>query len=72
MEALSNQPSLDLEGYARLFDVKGALISGDITPAYSTLDNEIITRIMSTVQIAAPGSSGAFIRQYDRGALAPT
>jgi hypothetical protein len=46
MDALSNQPSLDLDGYARLFDVKGALISGDITPAYSTLEDEIIARIM--------------------------
>jgi hypothetical protein len=47
MEKLGEQPFLDLDSYARLFEVKGALISGDITPAYSTLDDEIIARVVS-------------------------
>jgi hypothetical protein len=46
MKKLSDQPFIDLEGYARLFELKGALISGDITPAYSTLNEEIISRIV--------------------------
>ena len=46
MKKLSDQPFIDLEGYARLFELKGSLISGDITPAYSTLNEEIISRIV--------------------------
>jgi hypothetical protein len=46
MKKLSDQPFIDLEGYARLFQLKGSLISGDITPAYSTLNEEIISRIV--------------------------
>jgi len=45
MQRLSEQSSLDLDGYAQLFQVKGTLISGDITPAYSTLTDEIIGQI---------------------------
>jgi hypothetical protein len=45
LNRLSDQPFIDLDGYAQLFEVKGSLISGDITPAYSTLEDEIIARI---------------------------
>jgi Sulfotransferase family len=43
---LSAAPSIDLENYARLFEPKGSLLSGDITPTYSTLSDEIIRRIV--------------------------
>ena len=46
MKKLTDEPFLDLEGYAQLFELKGSLISGDITPAYSTLNEEIISRIV--------------------------
>ena len=36
---------LDLDSYGRLFCHKGALLSGDISPAYSTLTDEIIERV---------------------------
>jgi hypothetical protein len=36
----------DLEAYARLFSLKGDLLSGDITPDYSTLTERQIARIM--------------------------
>jgi Sulfotransferase family len=44
---LSALPYLDLQSYARLFEAKGSLLSGDITPAYSTLNDELIGRIAS-------------------------
>jgi Sulfotransferase family len=37
---------LDFEHYARLFEPKGPLLSGDISPNYSTLSHEIIRRIV--------------------------
>ncbi len=43
---LSSQPYLDLESYSILFEAKGALLSGDITPGYSTLNDEVIERVM--------------------------
>jgi hypothetical protein len=42
---LANRSYIDLENYARLFEPKGPLLSGDITPAYSMLNDEIIERI---------------------------
>lgn len=42
---LSAHPSIDLEGYADLFELKNGLISGDITPGYSILDNALIEQI---------------------------
>ena len=36
----------DLEAYARLFALKGDLLSGDITPDYSTLNERRIARIV--------------------------
>jgi hypothetical protein len=38
---------LDLDSYGRLFCHKGPLLSGDISPAYSTLTDEIIERVVN-------------------------
>ena len=46
MESLSAKPFLDLERYARLFEPKGPLLSGDISPNYSTLSKEVIRRVV--------------------------
>src|SRR6266566_10071429 len=43
---LSAKSHVDLEDYARLFESKGSLLSGDITPAYSMLSDETIERIV--------------------------
>jgi len=45
-EILSGRPDIDLAGYASLFRAKGNLFSGDITPGYSTLPEEMIERIV--------------------------
>jgi hypothetical protein len=45
MNSLSAKPYIDFEHYARLFDPKGQLLSGDISPNYSTLSNDVIRRI---------------------------
>lgn len=37
---------IDLDEYARLFDLKGRRLSGDITPGYSTLDESTIEAIV--------------------------
>jgi hypothetical protein len=47
IKRLSARSHLDLEHYARLFAAKGSLLSGDITPAYSMLNEEVIERIVS-------------------------
>ena len=47
MKSLSARPTIDLENYGRLFQPKGPLLSGDVTPAYSMLDDEIIQQITS-------------------------
>jgi Sulfotransferase family len=47
IKRLSERSHIDLEDYARLFDPKGLLLSGDITPAYSMLHDEVIERIVS-------------------------
>ena len=46
MEDLLAHPEIDMAGYAKLFAPKGSLLSGDITPGYSTLPEEIIERIV--------------------------
>jgi hypothetical protein len=46
MKSLSERSHIDVENYARLFEPKGSLLSGDITPAYSMLNDEIIQRIV--------------------------
>jgi Sulfotransferase family len=43
---LSMQRHIDLDSYGRLFCHKGPLLSGDISPAYSTLTDEIIERVV--------------------------
>jgi Sulfotransferase family len=43
---LSARPYFDMESYARLFAYKGSRLSGDITPAYSMLNEEIIERVV--------------------------
>ena len=43
---LSAKPYIDLENYARLFEPKGSLLSGDISPNYSTLTNGVIRRVV--------------------------
>jgi hypothetical protein len=45
METLLARSEIDLEGYAQLFASKKSLLSGDITPGYSTLPDEIVERI---------------------------
>src|SRR6266702_6580876 len=47
IKSLSERPYIDLESYARLFEAKGSLLSGDISPTYSTLNDEIIQRVIS-------------------------
>jgi hypothetical protein len=44
--SLSAKPHIDLEHYARLFEPKGPLLSGDISPNYSTLSDEVIRRVI--------------------------
>jgi len=43
---LSAKPYIDIENYARLFEPKGSLLSGDISPNYSTLTNGVIRRVV--------------------------
>lgn len=38
-------PPGDFDAYVRLFEPKGRLLSGDVTPGYSTLDEELIGRL---------------------------
>jgi len=47
IRSLSGQFHIDLENYARLFEPKGSLLSGDISPTYSMLNDEIIEPIVS-------------------------
>jgi Sulfotransferase family len=47
MENLSVRSYLDLDSYGRLFCHKGPLLSGDISPAYSTLNEEIVERVVN-------------------------
>ena len=44
---LSDQSYIDLENYGQLFRHKGAHLSGDISPAYSILNDEIIERAVN-------------------------
>src|SRR5882762_4090394 len=46
IKSLSGEPYIDLEHYARLFEPKGSLLSGDISPNYSTLSNEVIRQVV--------------------------
>ncbi len=44
---LSMRSHIDLEEYGQLFCYKGPLLSGDISPAYSTLNDEIVERVVN-------------------------
>jgi hypothetical protein len=46
LKNLSAQPTINLENYGRLFEPKESLLSGDISPNYSTLRNEVIRRVV--------------------------
>jgi hypothetical protein len=48
MKNLSALSYINLENYGRLFEYKGSLVSGDISPAYSTLSDEIIQRVVNS------------------------
>jgi sulfotransferase family protein len=48
MKNLSGLSYIDLENYGRLFEHKGSLVSGDISPAYSTVSDEIIQRVVNS------------------------
>jgi hypothetical protein len=43
---LSMRSHIDLDRYGRLFCHKGSLLSGDISPAYSTLSDEVIEKVV--------------------------
>jgi hypothetical protein len=47
IKGLSAESHIALENYARLFEPKGSLLSGDISPTYSMLNDEIIERVAS-------------------------
>jgi hypothetical protein len=47
IKRLSARSYIDLENYGRLFEPKGSLLSGDISPTYSMLSDEVIERIVS-------------------------
>jgi hypothetical protein len=47
LNSLSTGPGIDLGNYARLFEPKGSLLSGDISPNYSTLSNDIIGQVVA-------------------------
>ena len=46
LKNLSAQPTIDFENYGRLFEPKESLLSGDISPNYSTLSNEVIRQVV--------------------------
>ena len=46
LNSLSAKPDVDLENYGRLFKSRGSLLSGDISPNYSTLSSKLIRQIV--------------------------
>jgi hypothetical protein len=46
LQRLSAEPGIDLENYGRLFEPKASLLSGDISPNYSTLSSEVIRQVV--------------------------
>lgn len=46
IKSLSAKSSIDFPHYAQLFEPKGPLLSGDISPNYSTLPGKLIRRIV--------------------------
>ncbi len=47
MESLCAQQHIDLDRYAQLFAPKGSLLSGDVSPAYCIVPEEIIAQIVN-------------------------
>jgi hypothetical protein len=46
LKSLSSEAGIDLENYGRLFEPKASLFSGDISPNYSTLSDEVIRHVV--------------------------
>jgi hypothetical protein len=46
LKSLSAKPGINLENYGRLFEPKASLFSGDISPNYSTLSDEVIRQVV--------------------------
>ena len=46
LESLSVESDIDLENYGRLFEAKASHLSGDISPNYSTLSDDVIRRVV--------------------------
>jgi len=46
LKTVSAVPTIDLENYGRLFEPKASLLSGEISPNYSTLSSEVIQQIV--------------------------
>ena len=46
LNSLSAEPGIHLENYGRLFEPKASLLSGDISPNYSTLGDEVIRQVI--------------------------
>src|SRR5258708_1156353 len=46
LQSLSAEPGIDLENYGRLFEPKASLLSGDISPNYSTLSSKVIRQVV--------------------------
>ena len=46
LKTVNAVPTIDLKNYGRLFEPKASLLSGDISPNYSTLSNEVIQQIV--------------------------
>jgi hypothetical protein len=44
---LSALPDIELEAYSQLFAPKAALLSGDISPSYSALNDEVIEQVVN-------------------------
>ncbi len=50
LQSFSAEPGIDLENYGRLFEPKASLLSGDISPNYSTLSNKVIRQVVGYFQ----------------------
>jgi hypothetical protein len=46
LKSLSAKSGIDIENYGRLFESKASLLSGDISPNYSTLSDEVIRQVV--------------------------
>jgi hypothetical protein len=46
LASLSAKPHVDFENYARLFESKQSMLSGDISPNYSTLSKDVIRQVV--------------------------